>query len=255
MSKAAQARAMDQVDRAAVAYAFFSPDDEKDRHVAKRFASAKKPVCVCRGVYARPSVWEAPGPDTRHIWLVRALQGRHPSLVFSGTTAAPVHGLSVSFNELDPPMRAVEQHGRTKHTGIVRRVETSASDAVIVDGIRVTQLLQTVFDCMRWMSFGEGLAVADSALCRGQTEKDQLIEYIRLASRRSTSACCASRHNSVATRTIREGCSRPMECHGLGSRLDSHHLVPPSECWLRPASATARKSGRKSTSKRRSRYS
>jgi hypothetical protein len=51
---------MDQVDRAAVAYAFFSPDDEKDRHVAKRLASAKKTVCVCRGVYARPSVWEAP---------------------------------------------------------------------------------------------------------------------------------------------------------------------------------------------------
>ncbi len=119
-----------------------------------------------------------PRPDTRHIWLVRALQGRHPSWVFSGTTAAPVHGLSVSFNELNPPMRAVEQHGRTKHTGIVRRVETSVSDAVVVDGIRVTQLLQTVFDCMRWMSFGEGLAVADSALCRGQTEKGQLIEYI-----------------------------------------------------------------------------
>lgn len=48
---------------------------------------------------------------------------------------------------------------------------------MIVDGLRVTPILQTVFDCVRWMPFAEGLVVAVSALRARLVEKNQLIDY------------------------------------------------------------------------------
>ena len=178
MSKAARARLMNQVNRAAAGLAFFSPDAEKDERVASRMAAAGDLVRVCPRVYARPSDWEGLRPDAQHLWLARALQDKHPSWVFCGTTAALIHGLSVSYYQLDRIMLAVGPHGHSGRMGTLRRMETSASNVAAIDGLRVTPILQTVFDCMRWMPFSEGLVVADSALRAGLVEKDQLIEYV-----------------------------------------------------------------------------
>lgn len=178
MSKAARARLMNQVNRAAAGLAFFSPDAEKDERVASRMAAAGDLVRVCPRVYASPSDWEGLRPDAQHLWLARALQDKHPSWVFCGTTAALIHGLSVSYYQLDRIMLAVGPHGHSGRMGTLRRMETSASNVAAIDGLRVTPILQTVFDCMRWMPFSEGLVVADSALRAGLVEKDQLIEYV-----------------------------------------------------------------------------
>lgn len=75
-------------------------------------------------------------------------------------------------------MRAVGRHGHARQTEIVRQPKTPNDDIVIVDGLRVTPILQTVFDCMRWMPFAEGLVVAVSTLRARLVEKDQLIDYI-----------------------------------------------------------------------------
>lgn len=75
-------------------------------------------------------------------------------------------------------MRAVGRHGHARQTEIVRQLKTPNDDIVIVDGLRVTPILQTVFDCMRWMPFAEGLVVAVSTLRARLVEKDQLIDYI-----------------------------------------------------------------------------
>lgn len=178
MSKAAQKRLMDQADRAAASFAFFSPASEKDDRVAARMAAVGSLVRVCSRIYARPSDWEELRPNVRHLWLARAQQDRHPTWVFCGITAALIHGLSVSYSQIDRPMLAVGPHGHTERTETVQRVETSTSDAVVVNGLKTTPLLQTVFDCMRWMSFEEGLVVADSAIRTGLAEKGQLIDYV-----------------------------------------------------------------------------
>lgn len=178
MSKAAQARLMDQVNRAAAAFAFFSPAAEKDERVASRMAVAGDLVRVGPRVYARPSDWEELRTDSRHLWLARALQDKHPSWVFCGTTAALIYGLSVSYYQLNSIMRAVGQNGHARQAGLVRQAKTPNDEVEIVNGLRVTSILQTVFDCMRWMPFAEGLVVADSALRAGLVEKDQLVEYV-----------------------------------------------------------------------------
>lgn len=178
MSKAARERLMNQVNQAAAGLAFFLPNVEKDDRVASRLAAAGELVRVCPRVYARPSDWEELRPDARHLWLARTLQDKHPSWVFCGTTAALVHGLSVSYYQIDRIMLAVGPHGHSGRIGILQRVETSASNVTAIDGLCVTPILQTVFDCMRWMPFSEGLVVADSALRAGLIERDQLIEYV-----------------------------------------------------------------------------
>lgn len=74
-------------------------------------------------------------------------------------------------------MRAVGRHEHARQTEIVRQLKTPNDEIVIVDGLRVTPILQTVFGCVRWMPFAEGLVVAVSALRARLVEKNQLIDY------------------------------------------------------------------------------
>lgn len=134
-------------------------------------------VCPHPRLYARAEHWERLRPDERARWVLRSLHDLHPDWVFCGPSAAALQGLSVSWGLLRTVHVAVLPKGYVGH-GIVVRHPMSGIEPAYADGVPVTPLLRTTFDCARWLSFREGLAVADSALRAGCIPQEELVEYV-----------------------------------------------------------------------------
>lgn len=148
------------------------------RETAKRLTKKGFLVRPLRGMYARSETWNSLKPDARQIWKVRALQSLHPDWKFCGVTAALLHGLSVSYQLLNEVQVLAELTDCASKTAGIRTVRTDGSSIVDIDGVRVTSIERTVFDCARWLSLSDGLAVADSAIRCGRATKEALLNYV-----------------------------------------------------------------------------
>lgn len=151
--------------------------DNADRQVLKRARAAAKLHAPVPGVYFRQELWEALSPSNQLLYTMRALQKLHPAWVFASTSAAVAQGLNVSYALLWPIRLAVPRRQYTER-GVVARQIVVGDDSVEKSGLRVTSLARTTFDCLREMSFAEGLAVADSALRVCGMSRQELLDAL-----------------------------------------------------------------------------
>lgn len=132
-------------------------------------------VCPHTGLYTHVGTWEDMEPDARQIHLIRSLARQHPDWIFCGPSAALLHGLFVSFADL----HVVHIIGPCKRgSGMVLRHHRRELPVEVVNGIRVTKLDQTTFDCMRSMPFRRALGIADSYLAQTGLDVDGTIKRI-----------------------------------------------------------------------------
>ncbi len=134
-----------------------------DRQVLKRASAAGKLHSPVPGVYFRRELWDALSQNDQLLYTMRALQKLHPAWVFASTSAAVAHGLNVSYALLWPIRVAVSRRQYAAMGNVARQIVVG-DDPVEQSNLRVTSLVRTAFDCMREMSFADGLAVADSVL-------------------------------------------------------------------------------------------
>ncbi len=111
--------------------------------------------------------------------LLAALALRLPeAAVFSGRTAAWVHGLDV------PPPTLVEvtmprQSGVSGRVGMsVRRASLDAGDVETIRGLRVTTALRTLADVVTRLPLVEAVVLVDSALRLGRVTTEELDGWI-----------------------------------------------------------------------------
>lgn len=115
------------------------------------------------------------GTTGDHWRLLTAWQRRLPCYaVFSGTTAAWMHGLD--FQPVDPVEIAVPARSgiRRQHGLSVRRIEVSAEDIVSLRGLRATSLLRTLSDLCLTRPPVEALVALDMAVAKGLTDATRL---------------------------------------------------------------------------------
>lgn len=134
----------------------------------RRMGEGGEIVSPRAGIYARRATWEGLDPPGRSLAVMRALQSQHDDWVFCGPSAAIAFGADVSWRLLDSvhlvaPSRSWHSApGLARHD--VRMGAYSGEGAVWRSGVRVTPLARTTFDCLRWMSFRDGMVVADWVL-------------------------------------------------------------------------------------------
>lgn len=127
--------------------------------------------------------WRRIGPAV-HVWtgladapelrIEAALMRLPPMAVFSGLTAAWLHGLDV---EACQPIEVTipKGSGVSARSGLaVRRDAISAKEVVRVSGKRVTTVLRTLCDLSSRLSVTEAVAVVDMALHVGLVSLDDL---------------------------------------------------------------------------------
>ncbi|PJM79470.1 hypothetical protein [Bifidobacterium scaligerum] len=122
----------------------------------------------------RPDYWLSLDARSRYLHIVRSLSQMHPGWIFCDMTAAAVYGVNTSTRHMDLiHIRTVDD----KHVhdyGKVRHHYIREEHYEIVDGIRVTPLARTVFDCARGQSFPDALAVIEAVLRNRMMNKDKL---------------------------------------------------------------------------------
>lgn len=130
------------------------------------------------GLYARPEYWSELKFRQRYLHRVRALAQKHPDWTFCSYTAAVIYGLSVSYANLTHIHIAVAPaQSTTPGSQVIRHRYAYRTRASQMD-IAVTDIDQTIADCLVDASFVEGLIIADSALHEQLLSKEHLIEAV-----------------------------------------------------------------------------
>ena len=132
-----------------------------------------------RCVYALPECWEKLNPIEQARRAIRALAKLHPAWVFSHTSAAVIHNLEVGYGQLGRIHLACTPQSRTQSIGTIQRHFIREDAFEQVDGVNVTSLERTTFDCMRASRFPRALAIADSALRVSGKGPDELVSAFR----------------------------------------------------------------------------
>lgn len=153
--------------------------DKNLRRALDRRVRAGALVSPLPGLYARKQRWLHGLTTTqRALHVLGALHELHPTWRFCGPSAAVLQGLSVSHGLLNTIHLAVPPGSGIGSGEPYLRHSIPDEETAEASGIPVTPLLRTAFDCMRWLDFREGLAVADSALRVGEIPQEELVEYV-----------------------------------------------------------------------------
>lgn len=149
-----------------------------------------------KSLYARPEYWTNLDKGEKQLHILRALSVLHPRWVFCAQSAALLLGLAVSYADMGIVHIAVSPGHGTSSIGQIRRhtIKGLEDEIATVDGIRITSLERTLFDCMRSVPFPQALAIADSGLRRYRIGRQRILGYIL---------------------------ARPANCHGRRAALDA----------------------------------
>ena len=166
---------------------FFAAEQEHrcltaaDRRLTRNLQRAAKlglAVRPLQGVYALRAWWDTQNPRERAASVVRGLALMHPSWVFAGPSAAVLQGLSTSSLDLTHIYVSDSSASSSRSTDDIVRIFVEHDEPALVDGVCVTSLIRTAFDCMRMQGFRRALAVADSALRVSGLSRNQLLSLL-----------------------------------------------------------------------------
>ena len=161
------------------------PDTAQMRHLARRRVAENELVPVRQNLFARPQYWQSLGFHERIMHILRATSARHPSWILCWISAAAVWGLNNTYRMHDNVHVAVTTSNSSRGRMHIRFHYIPSPDAVICDGIRVTGLLQTIFDCARSLPFPQALAICDAAMRLHSLNIDILMGHVLQQGRRA----------------------------------------------------------------------
>ena len=166
----------EQFDEAFKAGRFVWPKTKSEASRMRRACRRGDLVRLARRVYALREQSDSLDPIERELLTIRTLAALYPSWVFSHTSAAVVHGLEVGYGQLGKIHVACDARSHTRSSSSVCRHIINSDTFVQVDGIKVTSIERTAFDCMRTGRFPRALAIADSALRKTGKDINYFIE-------------------------------------------------------------------------------
>ena len=197
----------------------WSASKSRQRTLARR-AEAGELQCVYKGMYARPEYWASLGGIERYRHIIRSLAAVHPQWVFCEMTAAAMYGINESTRHMKLVNIAVQRDSCPRDYGLVRHHYIRTVHSEIIDGVRVTPLGRTVFDCMRKQDFPDALAIGEAVLReRIMTRKAICREFQTLSGRGKASAMRAL---AYATGKTENG----GEAYSLGIIIDERFMEP-----------------------------
>lgn len=146
--------------------------------------SLRRRVCdgllaeVRPGMFVRRTYWDSLGFRERIMHVLRSVTARHPHWVIGGISAAAVWGLNETYAMHSHVHVMIDEHSRTRDRGCYRFHHADGIQGELHDGVFVTSLMRTVFDCIRTLPFPDALAICDAALRDHRLDPDDLRRFI-----------------------------------------------------------------------------
>ncbi|WP_291533665.1 hypothetical protein [Bifidobacterium sp. UBA6881] len=102
-------------------------------------------------MYVRSTYWNSLSCKDRFLHILRTLSHRHPHWVFCGPSAAVVHGIVENYRLMEHLYVCTTGTSHSRSNNRIIRKSTDVSVVQVVDGIAVTPLHRSIFDCLRWL--------------------------------------------------------------------------------------------------------
>lgn len=197
----------------------WAANKSRQRTLARR-AKAGELQCVYKGMYVRPEYWQGLDSAERYRHIIRSLAATHPQWVFCEMTAAVMYGINTSTRHMKLVNIAVERKTSVHDYGLIRHHYMRTVQCEVIDGVRVTPLVRTIFDCMRKQSFPDALAIAEAVLRGHVIGKKALRQYF---------ATMLGRGKAEALRALEYATGRTEnggEAYALGVILEERFIEP-----------------------------
>ena len=181
--------------------------------------------------FARTEYWNQCTPLERYTHLIRTYARLHPPWVFCDMSAAAMWGINDSRRHMGVLHVFTTRQSHTHDYPMVKHHFAASKECTTVDGVRVSPLARTVFDCARRYDRPDALAVVESALRQGLISRKQLLQaFATQSGRYRTRALRALEH--AEGRTENGG-----EAFSLGVMLDEGFAPPMLQLEIRSAHA------------------
>ncbi|MCH9275134.1 hypothetical protein JS533_002425 [Bifidobacterium amazonense] len=194
--------------------------NDADRRMLRRRSEAGELVRVFGRCFARADQWNALDRVERYRRIVRSLAVMHPNWVFCDMTAAVMQGISDSTRHLDTVHIVTSRERHVHDYGQVRHHYVKDDAYELADGVRVTPLERSAFDCARRLPFPDGLAVIEAVLRLGLRGKPDLEESF---------ASMLGYRRAAARKVLRYASGRTEnggEAYSLGVMIEERYMVP-----------------------------
>lgn len=181
----AHAALSQRFDAAESAGLLLAPKTQSERESLRRRVAAGEVIQPFPGLFARHAFLENVSPRVRAFMVIKTLARVHPDWVFCSFSAAVMHGLQVSYAQVDKVHVCVARGGnRRRRPGYIQCHAGDLEAYDDIQGVRVTSIEQTVLDCLCQSDFRQGLAIVDSALHCGLTSRAALTKLFNARGRR-----------------------------------------------------------------------
>ena len=181
MSRMLEAQLNEALDKAEAQQSGYAPRGRRELRGLRRLGLAL--VEPIHGTFVRRRVWKGLNPAERSLWLMRAVAKRHPRWRFCGASAAVALGMPVTWGLLTHVFVTTPPGTKGRSASGVSRHHFNDAEETQVDGLRLTSLWRTVFDCLAAFPGPDGLAIADRALQMSRASARSLVEYVRTVHR------------------------------------------------------------------------
>lgn len=152
------------------------PHSDSLRKRLSRLVECGEAFRPSRGMYVRSTYWNGLTDEQKARHLMRTMTHEDETIVFSHASAALVHGLEVPKRLARRLHSTVVRGSASRSSGRVIRHTAGEVVSETVDGIRVTPVDLTTFDCLRSLDLPEGLAIADSVI-RSRSNAEELEKF------------------------------------------------------------------------------
>lgn len=154
-----------------------STDNETLARLIRRRILRGEILSPHRGLYARASYWKGLDPLQRSRVLIRTLARKHPSWVFCSHSAALMHGMYVSWRDVGCVHVIADA---TRPAGAIMAHNRQDESYTVIDGVRVTPLVETAYESMVGLPFRRALGIADSVAAIGCLDPAEVSRRIGL---------------------------------------------------------------------------
>lgn len=141
-------------------------------------------------IYARAAFWRELGPKERLVHIVRALAEIHPDWIFTGTTAAVLHGLYVSYDDIEedgkPQIHVQGRSGKLSFAGFTVKFGFFQPGFRVLTrtlGVPAADPMTAALECACALPFPRALAIADSVARFYGLGREQMLGMVEICGR------------------------------------------------------------------------
>lgn len=226
-------------------YRLALPTEPKDRRALQRRTRLGTVVMPYKGLYIGAAKWNELSYAERIIWTLRAVCSKYLDIVLCGPSAAAVHGFTTNLKTQRYVHIAVTERSKAgRHGFIFAHYYKDPPPTQEIDGMLVTNAMQTMMDCARMLDFVNSFEICSMGLRKRRFSNEALRNFIgakrrlwgiiraRYVAQRADPAC-ENGGEAVALATFVElGYKQPRTQVVFSSPLDGHEIRG-DFCWER----------------------